>query len=123
MGQKSHADTSWVIALFDPEDSHHGKALREFEELASPPSISALAFAELLVGFYNADLPTSIKELRAAFPSVIPLAAEYAVLGAEIRSENKLALADSLIIATALLEKSDLLTFDKSMKAAYERIK
>jgi predicted nucleic acid-binding protein len=61
--------------------------------------------------------------LRAAFPSVIPLAAEFAILGAEIRSENKLALADSLIIATALLEKSDLLTFDKSMKAAYERIK
>jgi len=123
VGQKSHADTSWIIALFDPEDSHHGKALREFEELASPPSICAFAFAELLVSFYNADLPTSTKELRAAFPSVIPLDAEYVILGAERGSENKIALSDSLIIATALLEKSDLLTFDKSMKAVYERIK
>ena len=123
MGQKSHADTSWLIALLDPEDSHHTKALRDFEELTSPPSISALAFAELLVGFYAADLPTSIKELRSAFPSILSIDTESAILGAEIRSDNKIALSDALIIATALREKSDLLTFDKSMKAVYERIK
>ena len=123
MGQKSHADTSWLIALLDPEDPHHVKALRDFEELASPPSISSLAFAELLVGFYSADFLTSIKELRAAFPSINPLDTERAILGAKLRSENKITLTDALIIASALIEKSELLTFDKSMKAVYERIK
>lgn len=123
MGQKSHADTSWLIALLDPEDSHHARALRDFEELASPPSISSFALAELLIGFYSADIPTSIKEVRAAFPLIIPIDAECAILGAELRSENKITLTDALIIASALIEKSNLLTFDKSMKAVYERIK
>ena len=38
-----------MIALFNPDDSHHAQALRELEELTSPPSISALALAELLL--------------------------------------------------------------------------
>ncbi|MBM3720698.1 MAG: type II toxin-antitoxin system VapC family toxin [Actinobacteria bacterium] len=123
MGQKSHADTSWLIALFDNEDEHHKKALREFEELTTAPSISALAFAELLVGFENSDLPTSPDELRRSLPQIIAIDAEIATLAAKIRASNKIALADAIIIATALNEKTALLTFDKSMKVVYERIK
>jgi predicted nucleic acid-binding protein len=123
VGQKNHADTSWLIALFDNEDEHHKKALREFEELTSAPSVSALAYAELLVGFENSDLPTSPEELRKSLPQIITLDADIAILAAKIRASNKIALADAIIIATALIEKAALLTFDKSMKVVYERIK
>jgi predicted nucleic acid-binding protein len=123
VGQKNHADTSWLIALFDNEDEHHKKALREFEELTSAPSVSALTYAELLVGFENSDLPTSPEELRKSIPQIITLDADIAILAAKIRASNKIALADAIIIATALIEKAALLTFDKSMKVVYERIK
>lgn len=123
MGQKSHADTSWLIAFFDNEDEHHKKALREFEELTSAPSVSSLAYAELLVGFENSDLPTSPEGLRRSLPQIINLDADIAILAAKIRASNKIALADAIIIATALNEKASLLTFDKSMKVVYERIK
>jgi predicted nucleic acid-binding protein len=123
VGQKNHADTSWLIALFDNEDEHHKKALREFEELTSAPSVSALAYAELLVGFENSDLPTSPEELRKSLPQIITLDADIGTLAAKIRASNKIALADAIIIATALNEKAALLTFDKSMKVVYERIK
>jgi predicted nucleic acid-binding protein len=48
---------------------------------------------------------------------------EIAVRAAEIRSKQKVTLADAIVIATSLEEESELLTFDKSMKAVYERIK
>jgi predicted nucleic acid-binding protein len=123
VGQKSHADTSWLIAFFDNEDEHHKKALREFEELTSAPSVSALAFAELLVSFESNDSPTTSEELQVALPQIIPVDIDVATRAAQIRSSNKIALADAIIIATAIHEKAKLLTFDKSMKGVYERIK
>jgi predicted nucleic acid-binding protein len=123
VGQKSHADTSWLIALFDNEDEHHKKALREFEELASAPSVSALAYAELLVGFESNDSPTTPEELRIALPQILPVDIDVATRAAQIRSSNKIALADAIIIATAIHEKARLLTFDKTMKGVYERVK
>ena len=56
MGEKTHADTSWLVALFDSEDTHHNRALKELDELKSPPSVSAIALAELLVNFEKSDL-------------------------------------------------------------------
>jgi predicted nucleic acid-binding protein len=123
VGQKSHADTSWLIALFDNEDENHKKALREFEELASAPSVSALAYAELLVGFESNDSPTTPEELRIALPQILPVDIDVATRAAQIRSSNKIALADAIIIATAIHENAKLLTFDKTMKGVYERIK
>ena len=73
MGQKSHADTSWLIALFNPDDSHHSQALRELEELTSPPSLSALALAELLVDFDKSDA-ISIPHLSFLSPLISPFA-------------------------------------------------
>jgi predicted nucleic acid-binding protein len=126
VGQKSHADTSWLIALFNPEDSHHKEALRQLEELNSPPSMSSLVLAELLVDFESSDsgsVSGTLSQLQKSFAAITAVSWEIAVRAAEIRSKQKVTLADAIVIATSLEEESELLTFDKSMKAVYERIK
>jgi len=126
VGQKSHADTSWMIALFNPDDSHHAQALRELEELTSPPSISALALAELLVDFDQSDsmsITIALNHIQKSFSPIVAVTTEIAVRAAEVRSQNKVTLADAIVIASALHDRSHLLTFDKNMKATYERIK
>ena len=126
MGQKSHADTSWLIALLNPDDSHHSHALRELEELNSPPSMSALVLAELLVNFERSDsvsVTGTLNQIQKSLSAIIAVDVEVAVRAAEIRSHHKVTLADAIVIASALHEKSHLLTFDKAMKAVYERIK
>lgn len=126
MGQKSHADTSWLIALLNPDDSHHSHALRELEELNSPPSMSVLVLAELLVNFERSDsvsVTGTLNQIQKSLSSIIAVDVEVAVRAAEIRSHHKVTLADAIVVASALHEKSHLLTFDKAMKAVYERIK
>ncbi len=126
MGQKSHADTSWLIALFNPEDSHHKQALRELEELNSDPEMSSLVLAELLVDFESSDsgsVSGTLQKIQKSFSTIYSVTLEIAVRAAEIRSTQKVSLTDAIVIATALEEQSHLLTFDRNMKAAYERIK
>jgi predicted nucleic acid-binding protein len=126
MGQKSHADTSWLIALLNPEDAHHTRALKELDELNSAPSVSAFAFAELLVNFElneAVDIDSTLTTLKSSLSSIISLDSDIAIKSAQIRSNNKITLGDAIIIATALSEKSKLLTFDKNMRSVYERIK
>ena len=126
MGQKSHADTSWLIALFNPEDSHHKQALRELEELNSAPAMSSLVLAELLVDFESSDsgsVSGTLQQIQKSFSTICSVTLEIAVRAAEIRSTQKVSLTDAIVIATALEEQSHLLTFNRNMKAAYERIK
>ena len=126
MGSKSHADTSWLIALFNPEDAHHKQALRELEELNSAPAMSSLVLAELLVDFESSDsgsVSGTLQQIQKSFSTIYSVTVEIAVRAAEIRSTQKVSLADAIVIATALEEQSHILTFDKNMKAAYERIK
>lgn len=126
MGQKSHADTSWLIALFNPEDSHHKQALRELEELNSAPAMSSLVLAELLVDFESSDsgsVSGTLQQIQKSFSTIYSVTVEIAVRAAEIHSTQKVSLTDAIVIATALEEQSHILTFDKNMKAAYERIK
>ena len=126
MGEKTHADTSWLVALFDSEDPHHNRALKEFDELKSPPSVSAIALAELLVNFEKSDLvdvQATLSQIQRIFTRVIDLDVKIATLAAEIRSQNRITLGESVIVASAKHENAALLTFDKSMKAVHERIR
>ena len=126
MGSKSHTDTSWLIALFNPDDSHHSKALRELDELHAPPIITSFALAELLIDFEKSDVvdvQATFVQLKKTFSHISDLTADIALRAAQIRSTNKVTLGDAIIIASAVAEKAELLTFDKNMRAVYERIK
>ncbi len=126
MGRKSHADTSWLIALLNPVDVSHKLALRQLEELNAPASISTFVLAELMVSFEKSDIgsiPVTLQEIEKSFSPIVELSKEIAISAAKIRSSSKITLGDAIVIASALDQNSELLTFDKNMKAVYERIK
>ena len=126
MGRKSHADTSWLIALLNPVDVSHKLALRQLEELNAPASISTFVLAELMVSFEKNDIgsiPVTLQEIEKSFSPIVELSKEIAISAAKIRSSSKITLGDAIVIASALDQNSDLLTFDKNMKAVYERNK
>ena len=126
MGRKSHADTSWLIALLNPLDISHKLAVRQLEELNAPASISTFVLAELMVSFEKSDIgriPITLREIEKSFSPIVELSKEIAISAAKIRSSSKITLGDAIVIASALDQNSDLLTFDKNMKAVYERNK
>ncbi len=126
MGRKSHADTSWLIALLNPVDISHKLALRQLEELNAPASISTFVLAELMVSFEKSDIgsiPVTLQEIEKSFSPIVELSKEIAISAAKICSSSKITLSDAIVIASALDQNSDLLTFDKNMKAVYERNK
>ena len=126
MGRKSHADTSWLIALLNPVDVSHKLALRQLEELNAPASISTFVLAELMVSFEKSDIgsiPVTLQEIEKSFSPIVELSKEIAISAAKIRSSSKITLGDAIVIASALDQNSDLLTFDKNLKAVYERNK
>jgi predicted nucleic acid-binding protein len=126
VGRKSHADTSWLIALLNPVDISHKLALRQLEELNAPASISTFVLAELMVSFEKSDIgsiPVTLQEIEKSFSPIVELSKEIAISAAKIRSSSKITLGDAIVIASALDQNSDLLTFDKNMKAVYERNK
>ena len=126
MGRKSHADTSWLIALLNPLDISHKLAVRQLEELNAPASISTFVLAELMVSFEKSDIgsiPVTLREIEKSFSPIVELSKEIAISAAKIRSSSKITLGDAIVIASALDQNSELLTFDKNMKAVYERNK
>ncbi len=126
MGRKSHADTSWLIALLNPVDISHKLAVRQLEELNAPASISTFVLAELMVSFEKSDIgsiPVTLREIEKSFSPIVELSKDIAISAAKIRSSSKITLGDAIVIASALDQDSELLTFDKNMKAVYERNK
>jgi len=126
VGLKSHADTSWLIALLNPLDISHKLAIRQLEELNAPASISTFVLAELMVSFEKSDIGSiavTLREIEKSFSPIVELSKEIAISAAQIRSSSKITLGDAIVIASALDQNSELLTFDKNMKAVYERIK
>jgi len=126
VGRKSHADTSWLIALLNPVDISHKLAVRQLEELNAPASISTFVLAELMVSFEKSDIgsiPVTLREIEKSFSPIVELSKEIAISAAKIRSSSKITLGDAIVIASALDQDSELLTFDKNMKAVYERNK
>jgi predicted nucleic acid-binding protein len=82
--------------------------------------------AELLVSFETSDsvsVNAALNAITGALSTIYDLTKEVAISAAEIRSNNKITLGDAIVIATAIEDKANLLTFDKNMKAVYERIK
>lgn len=116
------ADSSWLIALVNSNDAHHQDAITQFESLGVAPSITALALAEVLTGFPSRRHQRA-RKLNTIFSSVIHIDAKIAEKAAEIRVEYGISLRDAIIVASALVHDTELLTFDEKIQSVFERLK
>ncbi len=88
-------------------------------------NISAITQAETLVApmrMSDAHFHMTSKLITDRF-TILDVNSEIAQRAAQIRSKNKITLVDAIIIATALHHKQELYTFDRLMKAVYDKTK
>jgi predicted nucleic acid-binding protein len=112
-------DTSIVIAALNRDDALHeaaGRAVRA-ERDRHTLAISALTYAELLVGPHQAG-GRALEVVRrfAAQLRIIDLTPEIARLAAEVRVVRGLKLPDAMIVATGLHQADVILTADARWK-------
>ena len=117
-------DTSIVIAILNRDDALHEAASRSVlaERERSTLAISALTYAELLVGPMRAGgRALEVVEGFAAQVRIIDLSPEIARRAAEERVARGLKLPDAVIVATGLLHADVILTADARWKGV-ERV-
>jgi predicted nucleic acid-binding protein len=117
-------DTSIVIATLNRDDALHEAASRSVlaERERSTLAISALTYAELLVGPMRAGgRALEVVEGFAAQVRIIDLSPEIARRAAEERVARGLKLPDAVIVATGLLHADVILTADARWKGV-ERV-
>jgi predicted nucleic acid-binding protein len=112
-------DTSIVIAALNRDDALHeaaGQAVRA-ERDRHTLAISALTYAELLVGPIRADRwALELVERFAAQVRIVDLSPDVARLAAELRAARGLKLPDAVIVATGLLHADVIVTADSRWK-------
>ncbi len=111
------ADASWIVALRDPEDRHHGAAVAVNQEVGDESVLlHPVTFAECLVA--PAKLGTVVgaaADLRAAF-EVIEVDRDAPLRWASLRAETGLRLPDAIILDTALRQRARAIaTFDDKL--------
>ena len=127
MGQQVLLDSTVVIAALSKSDSLHTSALDLFGKITkSQSAISTISVSEILirpssVGQESVNL--FLSGLNQLVNQIIPFQLDHAPLAAELRAKNKIALADAMIVATALTSGRELISFDRKMMGFYERIK
>ncbi|MFZ9809445.1 MAG: type II toxin-antitoxin system VapC family toxin [Candidatus Nanopelagicaceae bacterium] len=127
MGQQILLDSTVVIAALRETDTHFEEAKEIFMNSSRPIlAISAMTLTEALIrphslGAIHAARAES--KIRDLIGTIYSFEGETASLAAKIRSANKTRISDSIIIATAVLTGSKLVSFDRKMMGTYERIK
>ena len=110
-------DASVLIGLLDTSDAHHNAAVDDVEaadlrgdDLLTPAS----AYSEALVSFARAERIADAREAVAAMGIVVtPLTAAIGEHAAELRAAHeRLRLPDAIVLATARVLGSELLTYD-----------
>ena len=119
-------DTSVVIGALNRDDALHeaaSQAVRN-ERDRHPLAISALSYAEILVGPLRAGgRAVEVVERFAAQVRIVELSADIARLAAELRARRGLKLPDAVIVATGLHLRADvILTADARWKGI-ERVR
>jgi predicted nucleic acid-binding protein len=119
-------DASVLIGLLDTSDAHHNAAVDDVEaadlrgdELLTPAS----AYSEALVSFARAERVADAREAVAAMGIVVtPLTAAIGEHAAELRAEHeRLRLPDAIVLATARVLGSELLTYDDRLARVADR--
>jgi predicted nucleic acid-binding protein len=113
------ADASWIVALRDPLDTHHGEAAAINDVLADERALlHPVTFAECLVApALLGMLDNAAAALRAAF-GVIDIDLDAPLRWASLRAETGLRLPDVIVLDTALhYGATSIATFDERLAA------
>ena len=91
-------DTSVLIALFRIDDPHHESAVKA-TSARNEYSISAITLSEALISPFRINSQSGQKYYQLVSKTlhqIISVDEEIALLGAQIRADNKLSLPDAL---------------------------
>lgn len=113
------ADASWVVALRDPSDRHHRRAVAVNQEVAQesgllhPVTLSECLVAPARMG--AADEAYAL--LRAAF-DIDDVEVDAPLRWAKLRAETRLRLPDVIVLDTAMNRHARAIaTFDEQLEA------
>lgn len=112
-------DASWVVALRDPGDDHHGGAVATAREIADEDAVlHPVTLAECLVAPARLGrLEEAFAGLRASF-DLADVDPDAPVRWARLRAETGLRLPDAIVLDTALrLHARAVATFDERLAA------
>jgi predicted nucleic acid-binding protein len=127
VGQQILLDSTVIIAALRENDIHFEDAREIFMSSGkSSLAISAITLTESLIrpnelGAVHATRAES--KIRNLIGTIYPFDSDMAVLSAKIRFAHKTKIPDAIIIATAIVSGSSLVSFDRKMMGIYERIK
>ena len=112
-------DTSWIVALRDPGDDHHRRAVATSREIADEDAVLHPAtLAECLVAPARLGaLEEATAGLRASF-DVAEIDPDAPLRWAQLRAATGLRLPDAIVLDTALHEGARAVaTFDEQLAA------
>jgi predicted nucleic acid-binding protein len=121
-------DASIVIALLDPRDSGHSRAVAWFREVRTDEMvIPASSYAEVLVVPHRigqAAVQRFERDLADVPVRVEPISQDTARMAAALRATHKaLRLADALVIATGEILRGTVLTADRAWLRYSSRVR
>jgi len=123
-------DSSVVIALLDPQDSHHKRCMREFDYFKSLGKsnffLSSITIAESLVGAFKKSYEYALEvfsRISEDIGTLVSFNIESAWLTARIRSSSQIGFADAMIVATAEQLDAQLWTCDQKLLSKYNKVK
>lgn len=117
MGRLTLLDASVLIAVLDPGDAHHPKAVAALRSLSGDVSVPASAYSEILVHPYRRgqDVADQAQRFVHDFPiQVEPVDAQIGRRAASLRARSaSLTLGDALVLAAGdVLDADAVLTAD-----------
>lgn len=116
-------DASVLIALLEPADAHHDRAVTLLSGLNGELGVHPLTLAEVLVAPARVGLASQVRaDLASIGVQEIPPGPDQAMTLAEIRVRHRLRMPDACVLATAVQTDQPLVTFDQRLgEAARER--
>lgn len=114
------ADASWVVALRDPGDDHHARAVSIHRRIGDEDALlHPLTLAECLVAPARLDsLDDAAAALRGAF-EIPDVDRDAPLRWAALRAETGLRLPDAIVLDTAIVRDARALaTFDDRLAVA-----
>lgn len=125
MGSPVTLDANVVIGFLDPTDSLHARARAAIDELVDDAlAMPSIAYAETMVRAAASGMTDRFDAfLDRAGIVVGPVQRSTARLAVELRAQfEALTLADAIVLAWARERRSRLVTFDKQLAAARDRL-